>query len=146
MPEAKVIAAVKALKECLAASEHFAGLVEGWSVCSSIRDMRLPGVDVMPGLVERDGQTVVATVVFTIAAGTRGDVGTAIAKIYQIDRALWRVIHSQLKGDAANLFGSRLHYGGITTPPGPPDRADEETEAILVARAEAAYPYIETMD
>jgi len=144
MAEAKVITAIKALVEMLKSSAHVSA-VEGWSVCSDYRDLRLPGVDVAPGALMRVGQEVEATIVFTIAAPVRGNVATAVNQIYQIDGGLFNAIFHQLTGDARKLFGNRLAYGGIVTPPGMVERTEERPEPILVARAEATFRYLEPM-
>lgn len=152
MSIAKVITAAQALHDLLKAKSVIAGhplsVVQGWSFCSDLITQQLPAVDIMPGRIMRTGHHARAEFVFTIEAAVAGSYAEAAKAVYDIDRALFRVMFSQLRGDAAGaLFGSRLEYEGLVEPPKPLVRGTEEApEPYLQARASAYWNYNESLD
>ena len=152
MSTAKVILAAQALHDLLKAkaadATHPLHIVEGWSVCSDMITQDFPAVDIMPGRIARTGQHTRAEFIFTIAVMVAGSYAAAAKAVYDIDRALFRVMFSQLRGDAAGaLFGSRLEYEGLLEPPKPLTRGpDEAPEYLLQARASAFWNYTESLD
>lgn len=152
MSIAKAITAAQALHDLLKAkaadSTHALHIVEGWSFCSDLITQQLPAVDIMPGRIMRTGQYARAEFVFTIQVAVAGSYAEAAKSVYDIDRALFRVLFSQLRGDAAGaLFGSRLEYEGLVEPPKPLDRGtEEEPEPYMQARASAFWNYTESLD
>jgi hypothetical protein len=142
---AKIITAAQALHDELklkaAGATHPLHIVEGWSFCSDLLTQQLPAVDVMPGRIMREGQHARAEIIFTIEAAVDGSYAAAAQIIYDIDRALFRVLFSQLTGTAAGrAFGSQLNYEGLITPPRPLSRGTEEApEPCLQAVASATW-------
>ena len=152
MSIAKVITAAQALHDLLKAlaadATHPLHIVQGWSFCSDLITQQLPAVDIMPGRIMRTGQHVRAELVFTIEAAVMGSYAEAAKVVYDIDRALFRVMFSQMRGSSAGaLFGSRLEYEGLVETPKPLVRGTEEApEACLQARASAFWNYNESLD
>jgi hypothetical protein len=148
----QVIDALKALCTFLQAkaadSVHPLHVVGSVGICGDFTDVRLPAVDIWPGTVSREGQHARQEIVFIITASAPGSYAQAVQEVYEIERALWRVLFSQLTGSAAGkLFHSPLNYQGIVEPPKPFNRGTEEKpEPCVEARARAVWNLKEPLD